>query len=217
MKRMSVILTVSLIASLAFSGPTTAGGGEPDPAGNGIVMMIHMHWEPWVNEVSPVFLPPALEALGATPTDGDIVFHVIPYRASDDLGLVRPVDLSDAKLTLIGATGATTMELHPDPTRPAADQTICQEETQLPDPDGDVEACKVFSAPAEFFTGQNILTARLTFTDEEGDPGVENYNAVAHYLLHGYMESGGESYSLEDADEQFTQRTPMVIQNLVEV
>lgn len=190
---------------LLIASSTSVSAGEPDPAGNGVVMMVHGHFEPWVE--GP---PPALEALVATPEDDRILLHTITYSAEDD---TRPVPVQDPVLRIVELDGTTEeVAANGDPN----DSEICEEETNLPGHEGPIDACAVFELPADFFEGRNVVLLELLYTDGDGDPGREVYNAVGHYLLHFWIESGGESVDLQTVDETFTDPTPYVIEHLVD-
>lgn len=201
MVRILVLLTVGL---LAIAPSVVWAGEDPDPAGNGVVMMVHGHFEPWVQ--GP---PPALEAVATTQEDGRILLHTITYSADVQ---ALPVAVSDPELRIIDGDDTHSMFSNGDP----EDSQICQEETNLPGHEGPIEACAVFDLPADHFDGRNVVTFELLFTDEDGRPQREVYNVVAHYLLHSWIESGGGTVDLETVDDTFTQPTPYFVQNLVD-
>lgn len=202
MVRILVLLTIGLL-TIAPAG--SLAGGDPDPAGNGVVMMVHGHFEPWVE--GP---PPALEALATTQEDGRIVLHTITYSAEAD---TRPVPVQDPVLRIISVDGVDEVQANGDPSSSA----ICQEETGLPGHEGPIEACAVFDLPAEYFDTRNVVTFELLFLDGDGREQREVYNAAAHFLLHGWMESGGMSVDLGTVDETLTEPTPYLVQNLVDL
>lgn len=194
-------LSLALAAALALALPAAAGPSE-DAAANRVVMMVHAHLEP----APPLFVPPLGEAIAATPQDGKIAFHVIPY--SIDTG--RPLRSYEARLDVVDAFGVPTSFA---PNAAPQGRATCEAETGLPGHEGSIEACLVFLVDASFFEGRNVVTLVLHAEDADEVPFTETYNAAAHGMLHSWME--GAPVTLEQANS-FSEPTPFVVEHAVD-
>lgn len=223
--------TFTIVAALALLGlaPTTAGaveptpgsGGSPPPSADSYVLMIHSTFEPHSlqavedTESGNVQLDQAIVgttyasgAAGATRDGDSIVFHAIPYLAST----VYPVVVRNPRLEVTQVGGDRGMLLEPN--LPAGPERICHAETTWAGHEGPIEACSVYRVPIAEFDGMNVVTLTLQFEDASG-PREVIHSFPAHFLLHMAIEEA--PIDLTVVDRTFTEPTPLIIQNKVDM
>lgn len=203
-----VLLSTVAAPTVAPGAVDPAGDSGPaagaDPAGNGIVTMVHLSFEPWVP--GP---PPVAEALAGTNDGMFVYFHAIPYDVTGQKPL--PTVLSEPEIEILDPAGEVLVRSGPnlDP----ASRPTCVEETSLENHTGPVEACVPLAVPASTFNGHPVVQVKLHWTNATG-PQVENYNIPAHLLLHSAIE--GTPVDLDTVDQHLTQATPVVVEYLVD-
>lgn len=197
-----VILLSLVLLTVGLS--STAAQTDDDAATNGIVYMVHGHFEPAVTDPPP----PIHEAFAATQEDGNVVFYVIPY--SVDTEAPTQFDVDD---TTIAIEGATTSYVAQPRAGTTSDQR-CVDETTIPGHDGPISACLVVEAPADQVPGgavEIVLRGTHVETDEFV---IEAYSSPAHVSMHTTMEDGQPGWTT--ADELSGITTPFLIEDLVD-
>jgi hypothetical protein len=200
---------------------TPNSGGSPPPPSASYVLMIHSTFEPHSlqavddAESGNVQIDQAITgttyasgAAGATRDGDSIVFHAIPYLAAT----VYPVVVRNPRLEVTQVGGDRKMLLEPN--LPADQRRICHSETTWAGHEGPVEACSVYRVPVADFDGMNVVTLTLHFEDASG-PREQIHSFPAHFLLHMAIEEA--PIDLTVVDETFTEPTPLIIQNKVDM
>lgn len=202
--------TPALVALLSLALLTVGASGalavEPeDPGQNGIVMMVHGHFEPAVTDQIPP--PPAQEAFLTTQQNGEIILRVIPY----DVETQKPIVVDEATVAIEGQLPGQSVILEPE--APATDDARCIDETDLPDHEGPLEACMIVRVDAETVRGWGAVEVELR-ANVGDELVVEPYSSPAHLAMHTTMEDGAPGF--DTADQLSGVTTPFLIEDLVD-
>ena len=204
----------------AIEAIPNSGGGTPPPS-ESYALMIHSTFEPHSHQVvddtqtGNVQIDQAITgttyasgAAGATRHGDDIIIHAIPYLART----VYPVVVRNPRLEVAQVGGDRVMMLQPN--MPAAGRRICHSETTWAGHEGPIEACSVYRVPVQEFDSMNVVTLTLHFEDA-GGPRRQIHSFPAHFLLHMAIEDAPIDLTL--VDKTFTEPTPLIIQNIVDM
>ncbi len=206
METRTPVLAALLSLALLTVGASGALAVEPeDPSQNGIVMMVHGHFEPAVTDEIPP--PPAQEAFLTTQQDGEIILRVIPY----DVETETPVLVDDATVAIEGQLPGQSVIL--DPEAPTGTEGRCGDETSLPDHEGPLDACLIVRVDAETVRGWGAVEVELR-ANVDGELVVEPYSSPAHLAMHTTMEDGQPGF--DTAEQLSGVTTPFLIEDLVD-
>lgn len=205
------LATVAVVLSglvLVTAAAQASALPDEEAADNGLVYMVHGHFEPAVTEDVPP--PPAHEAFATTQQEGQIVLYVIPYSVDEQ----APTPFSDDTIVaLSGPLPGQTLLL--EPREGTQDDDRCVDETSIPGHEGDVSDCLVVEAPAEEVRGWTALGIELRGTMvETGEHVTEAYSSAAHVAMHTTMEDGEPGW--ETADQLSGLATPFLVEDLVD-
>lgn len=209
MRHRTASITVLLSFVLLTVGFSSAAAQVDEDAGsNGIVFMVHGHFEPAVTDEIPP--PPAQEAFATTQQDGEIVLYVIPYSTvteeptafGDDTTIAIEGQLSGQSLIVEPRTGTT-------------DDQRCIDETTITDHKGDVSDCLVVEIDASEVRGWGAVEIELRGTHLAADTFItESYSSPAHVAIHTTMEDGAPGF--DTADQLSAASTPFLVEDLVD-
>lgn len=207
--RRTIVSAVLLSFVLLTTGVSTTLANVDQEAGdNGLVYMVHGHFEPAVTEPTPA--PPGQEAFATTQQEGEILLSIIPYGVEEE----APIALADdAQLLLEGPLPDQAVTL--DPREGTSEDARCVDETSLPGYEGDVEDCLVATVDAETVRAWGAVSITLSGTLASTDTFVEEaYSSPAHLALHTTMEEGEPGFATADQLSALT--TPFLVEDLVD-
>lgn len=197
---------VFLSFALLIAGlPATLAQTGDDAGDNGLVYMVHGHFEPAVTDEIPP--PPAHEAFAATQDDGEIVLYVIPYSVETQ----APVSLEAPSVTIDGPLPDQSLEA--TPREGTTDDQRCVDETSIEGHEGDVSDCLVVEVDADEMSGWGAVDIVLEGT-HDGEPIQEAYSSAAHVAMHTTMEDGAPGW--DTADSLSAVPTPFLIEDQVD-
>lgn len=203
--------TYVIVLSLALmtAGISTSLATLDEDAGdNGLVYMVHGHFEPAITDEIPP--PPAHEAFATTQDSGEIILYVIPYSTEEE----APVPFEDdAQVELNGPLPGQSITL--DPREGTPEDERCVDETTIEGHEGDIGDCLVAKLPAETVRGWGAVDIVFSGTlATTGEHLGETYSSPAHIAIHTTMEDGAPGF--EAADQLSSVGTPFLVEDLID-